>query len=741
MFLHEYLKILYDYCGGGVPTAEFVRDLFESSMSSFGKPDLFPDDSLPQKLFNGNSKLSKQLAGKVRINLDQDCFIGCIDKAAADARQAFMEAFGADPSMDEDEFQERLFLQFRLFIDNPGKEVANIIGEDIKKAPPHGERSAEAQRKYDETVGRYLASARNYYSRIKTLLYDKESKDFNSFYVCNDLEHHSNRKSAVTVSSVTAQKLMEISQFIIITGTGGLGKSMMMSHLLLDAIESYVSGKKIPVFIPLKNFDQSPAGMADYIYDTMQGLCPALSREMFDYALQSGDLLILFDGLDEVRQKDLPRFDRGVERLTNQYPQNGFVISSRPFSEFVSFQQFCVLELLPFTKEQAVQLIQKLEFYPDEPEIKGRFLNALDKTLYTTHRSFAQNPLLLTLMLLTFSRFAEVPSKMHIFYREAFLTLFISHDAAKRSAFKRELKTGLDIDAVEKYIAEICFRSYRDEKYDFTQDEFSAYFAKLPITGKTISARDFLDDLRYGLCIVYFEGGKYRFLHRSFQEYFAAVFMSRQTEEFLGRLGGFFERRYSNAVFPMLYDIVPEKVEAFVFVPYLTSLLARCDAGDGYWTFLEEMYPIISYTDGEVEDWDDNEPESYMFEFILKQLDTDYRLYVGHLPFYESLVTEEVKGYMGPLAVETKNGDTAVFEWPYYEMDEDEEPPEPEIIGYKLEFDVAKVRQRPEKYAELLATLDDNSFIFKCEYNAARVYLDMLRDKMRERSDDLNDLL
>jgi len=230
MFFHEYLKILYDYCGGGCSTAVFVREVFCSSVERSDDLDLLPDDSLAHSLFSGKRNISKPLANKVRPRLDRECFYSLVNTAGVDATDHFKAAFGADVTMDIETFYDKLFEQFRLFIDNPGREVANVIGGETKKAPPPCERSTEAQREYDEAVGRYLASARNYYSNVKNLLFSKQSRAFYDFYVCNDISFGNNRKSAVTVSSATAQKLMEIAQFIIITGTGGLGKSMMMMH-------------------------------------------------------------------------------------------------------------------------------------------------------------------------------------------------------------------------------------------------------------------------------------------------------------------------------------------------------------------------------------------------------------------------------------------------------------------------------------------------------------------------------
>ena len=424
------------------------------------------------------------------------------------------------------------------------------------------------------------------------------------------------------------------------------------------------------------------------------------------------------------------------------------MISSRPIQSFLSFARFSKIKLLPFTKAQALECIDKCDFRPDQPEIQKKFHATLNKGLYKTHKNFAQNPLLLTIMLLTFDQFAEVPSKMHVFYREAFLALSVTHDATK-SAFKRALKTKLSIDEVSAYFAEICFRSYRDEKYEFTDGEFADYFGKLARADKSIAASDFLYDICYNLCLVYEEGGKYHFIHRSFQEYFAAVFMSKQNDKFISRLGGFFEsrwpREFTNSAFPMLYDIIPERVEEFVFVPYLTELFAKCDASDGYWTFLEEEYPTIYYEIGEVDEYADNDPQSYVLEFVLNHLEYRDTLTPCDLPYYDSLVDEEVSADKATFMVlDMRGGKGAEAEWERKKIWPDYTPGEGEelnVSGYKLSFKAAMVRKYPQLYSELLSYLEQNDFIFMYEYQALRAYLMTLTDKIQERGDDLNDLL
>lgn len=595
----------------------------------------------------------------------------------------------------------------------------------------------------------YLASVKERYGSVKTLLYNDNPKPFYDFYVPNYAIHSVERVKNKQFMNVTAESLTAISNFLIIEGIGGLGKTMMMQHLLLNSIENFGKLRRIPIFLPLKDYSESNKKIENFVFSMVQDFNPRITYEDFTAALNNGLFLLLFDGLDEIDYSHSGCFEREIERFTDRYPKNCFVISSRPFQSFISFARFSKVKLQPFTKNQALELIDKADFRPDKPEIRQKFRAALDKSLFKTHRNFAQNPLLLTIMLLTFERFAELPAKMHIFYREAFLALSVTHDANK-GAFKRTLKTGLNIDDIEVYFSEICFRSYRDEKYEFSDGEFAGYFGKLYKSDKTVTASDFLHDMCHNLCLMYFESGKYHFIHRSFQEYFAAVFMSKQTDEFIGKLGSFFEKRstrvFANSAFPMLYDIIPERVEQFIFVPYMSGLFAKCDEGNGYWTFLEEEYPVIYYENGDVDDSAGNDPQSYILELILMQIEYSHTLSSDELPFYDSLVTEEVTEDTAPLLIQETGADgnavgVSVMEWPYYEIDEDEYPPEPEIIGYKLEFEVADVLLHSEDYAELLTVLDNDGFIFKCEYNAARAYLKTLTDKIQERRDDLNDLL
>ena len=593
----------------------------------------------------------------------------------------------------------------------------------------------------------YLKKAKEKYSTIKTLLYSDQPKPFYDFYVCNDIERRipvpSKFKTSyrtTTIGNVTVKSLVECSRFVILAGTGGLGKSMMMRHLLLNSIENYTEMLIIPVFIPLKDFDENVDSLFDYAFSKITNLCGSITAEQFGEVLQEGKCLLLFDGLDEIGSTCSKRFERELEAFTDKYPENNFVISSRPYQTFISYSRFEVLKLKPFSKQQALMLIDNLEFRPDEPIIKEKFRVALNESLFRTHSTFIQNPLLLTIMLLTFEQYAEVPSKMHQFYREAFAALSVKHDANK-GAFKRALKTGLTAERLADYFAEFCSRSYHDEKFEITEDEFSKYFSALKEREKsndrTTTAGDFLYDLCSNICLMYFERGKYYFTHRSFQEYFCALYFSKQKDKNLESIGDFFENRhsrmYGDRTFNMMYDMIPDKVEEYIFLPFLTRLYDRCDSGAGYWTFLETLYPCLRYVKGETEEYIDNDPQSYIYSFI-KQLVRYGNVDCNHFPHYDSLVTDEYV-HVTDDDESTKLVNRKDVDWEY-----EREFGVPDTVGWAYEFEVESVRKDAITYAELLKCLEDENFTLIEEYAEMREYLEDLQEKLTPSGNSLFDL-
>ena len=414
-----------------------------------------------------------------------------------------------------------------------------------------------------------------------------------------------------------------------------------------------------------------------------------------------------------------------------------FVVSSRPTTQFLSYKRFTVFEIDEFTKEQSLELVDKLDFY--DVEAKAKFRDDLDKRLFKSHKQFASNPLLLTIMLMTYSSIGDIPGKMHIFYAKAFETMARLHDATK-GAYKRPLHTGLEPEAFAKYFAEFCARTYRAEELEFTVKTFSEYMEKvIQHRGEELkcSTRDFLLDLKDNLCIMYEEGEKYYFVHRSFQEYFAAVFFSEQMNDKLAMIADQFkelrQKSYHDKTFDMLYDMIPQKIDRFVFVPYLKDLWDRCDSGNGYWTFLKLMYPIIFSYVGDTEEWCENTPEEYFYDFIINENlirengqldDLDWPMCADIFKKDYATIWEDISEGSGTRR-RSKTVDVNSYEFDEYERAQGDYY-EPDYCGQSWEIEIENILKAPDKYQKLIEFIESDEFPLKKEYNAMRTYSDKL---------------
>ena len=414
----------------------------------------------------------------------------------------------------------------------------------------------------------YLTKSYEKYSKTKTIIYGIEPQKLYSFFEVPFL-----KKGTEIINPTTTKVLTDISKFLIIEGSGGIGKSTLMKHLFLSELklEDYV-----PIFIELKDFnEEGHLDLEELLLKKLNQFHNTFQEEYLDYALQSGCFLFLLDGYDELYSENQKEFFKKLNDFCDKYPENHYILSSRPYSEseFIEFQRFTVLKAVPFTKEQAISLITKIE-YPDE-ELKNKFICDLETGLYDRHKSFASNPLLLNIMLSTYNDYAEIPQKLHLFYYQAFDTMLSKHDATK--SYRRKMLSDLSSDTFKECFAIFCFLTYQKAKTEFTFPEIEDIFKKFPPRIKNVlNIGNFIYDLENCLCVLYKEGNRYKFSHRSFQEYFVAYFLNIQTDSkmrdysFLLIESGKFSIR-ADSVFFMLEDMSTQRFNNNILIPLLTK--------------------------------------------------------------------------------------------------------------------------------------------------------------------------
>ena len=146
----------------------------------------------------------------------------------------------------------------------------------------------------------YTNSTKSKNSKIKTLIYRRVPKNIYSFYECVGL---SLEDKIIDTNSIN--NLLLIGKKIIITGTGGIGKSMLMKHLFLN---TYKDTEYIPILLELRKLNESDnkdISIYNSIYKVLADNGFKLADEYYKYSLEQGAYIILLDGFDEVNRDKL----------------------------------------------------------------------------------------------------------------------------------------------------------------------------------------------------------------------------------------------------------------------------------------------------------------------------------------------------------------------------------------------------------------------------------------------------
>jgi len=421
----------------------------------------------------------------------------------------------------------------------------------------------------------YIIRSYDKYSKTKTLLYRDAPVNLNEFYVRTDLllGYQQNIPESAFVEELKKNKR------VVISGTAGSGKSTFCKSIFLDLVENPIG--IFPIFIELRHLnsdsDSDPVtSLFDFILKTLSEIEPTFTQTQLEYSLSLGKILLIFDGFDELNNQIRDKYEKEIISIASKYHNILMLLSSRPDNLFESWEEFYIYKILPLDKTKAKSLISKLDY---DLQVKQKFLDVLDKELFTKHESFACNPLLLTMMLLTYEQIAEIPNKIHLFYEQAFLTLFNKHDSLK-SLYKRKSFSNLPLDDFKKLLAAFSIVSYADRKYYFSDDDIKRYLTNaLKVTGMDVDKTLFLKDLLDTVCIMQRDGNGYTFTHRSFQEYFTSIFLvnysSNNKYKLIDKIAFV---NNSDDVIPMVFDINQDLLEQEWIVPRMKSVISDISA-------------------------------------------------------------------------------------------------------------------------------------------------------------------
>ena len=718
MQFNEFAQKLSQVIRAGANTCTFTKTILEAIIIEDGHDILVGyTESSFKSYFNGKNKISG-ISKKIAVYVSPKEFIEYLKSFPKNTTKQLYNIFkdDIDDIKPANTYEKIAELFANIIIDASGTKKNGVNGNkkcdiytplklspnDIPKCLP-----------ITQTFQKYLNDASVYYSTKKTLLFAEKPCPFYDLYVCNDIKRNKLFESGESIRGVTVEKLEQEAKYIIIQGLGGIGKSMLMTHLFLSSAKQVETTGSIPLLLSLKDYKDNDSSIVDFILKSVNEYDSSISKEDIIDSLVQKRLILLLDGLDEIQSSIRDTFNQHLESLLKAYSGNTIIITSRPVHMFISYSKFTIFDIQDLTKEQALELIRKLDFW--DKEGKNSFMMALDNNLYRTHKGFASNPLLLTIMLMTYSSFGEVPAKMHVFYSKAYETMARLHDASKGS-FKRPLHTKLTPEEFAKYFAQFCARTYMDEVLEFDS------------------------------------------LH------FTAVYFASEYDTNLVKVGNYFEnlrnRSYTDRTFDMLYDMIPQKIERFIFLPFLEKLISgfEKEGKDEYWEFLKTIYPVLYFEEGDVGVSYLNIASSFLYRFIIydKHLDVVSELEYCDWPseIYELPARNWVNAYSNFLI------DEAYDRFPDYDsiprnfllstelVEEDDIPSlysdyfgDPEAEGMTIDIEISELIEEPEQYITLKNYMEQDDFPLFREYRNIKNYYHNLKErtKLETSSDDLFD--
>lgn len=368
----------------------------------------------------------------------------------------------------------------------------------------------------------YLIRSYKKYSVINTLVFKNEQRLLTDLYVPLTIvkgltDTHDKEE---TVMDQVPLALFKQYRRMLITDTAGMGKSTITKYLFLQSISE---GVGIPIYIELRRLSKE-----NDILKEIQTQLNALNKE-FDSSLlldfiNKGGFLFFFDGYDEIAISERTFVIENIQEFISKASDNYFIMTSRPEVSLSCFGDFQSFSIKPLTNEQAFELLKK---YDSSKDVSKSLIAELKTGRYTAIDEFLTNPLLVSLLFAAYDYKHTIPLKKNIFYRQVYDAYFDSHDLSKGGSYIHEKKTGLDIDEFSRVLRHVAYECLRLHKIEFEKDALLTLIetARNNCPDLKFSTSDFMYDLLTSVPLFCKDGNYYRWVHKSLQEYFAALFI------------------------------------------------------------------------------------------------------------------------------------------------------------------------------------------------------------------------
>ena len=320
-------------------------------------------------------------------------------------------------------------------------------------------------------------------------------------------------------------------QRLFILGKPGAGKTTFLKHLALEAARDIKA--KVPIFVPLKVWNDSGLDLLDFIAQQFTQCQVDHAQALVETLLNTGEALVLLDGLDEVNHTNRQRSQAiaAIHDFAQQHTQVQILITCRIAATDYTFEQFTYVEIADFNQEQLETFVHK--WFADNPVKRDSFLSEINKEEHRGLRELGRVPLLLTMLCLAFDDNMIFPHRRVDIYIDALDALLRKWDTS-RNIHRDEIYRTLSPVRKHHLFARIAAETFENKQSAFPQTQLEQYIVRylqrlphadrqtrLDIDGTVILKAI---ETQHGI-LVERAHRIYAFAHLTFQEYYTACYI------------------------------------------------------------------------------------------------------------------------------------------------------------------------------------------------------------------------
>ncbi|CAN1213601.1 NACHT domain-containing NTPase [Tumidithrix helvetica PCC 7403] len=413
---------------------------------------------------------------------------------------------------------------------------------------------------------------------------------------------------AVDRKQISGMQVVETYSKLRVLGKPGVGKTTFLQYLAIQCNRGKFAAHQIPIFILLRDFaeesrENGKFSLLEYIRQAF--LVAGVSNlSALEVLLQSGRILLLLDGMDEVLSQDSTAVLREIRKFSEKYHRNRFVASCRTAAQKLQMRGFYDVEIAPFTQEQINVFAQKwFVAFTKTTAQSGRdrsilFMQNLNLPENWHLRQLVVTPLFLHLACWVFHGQAKFPAKRTEFYKQGLDLLLGKWDESKGIA-RDDVYRGFLLPQKQKLLSQLAAVTFEKGQYFFEQRTIEQYIGDYlrHLPGEVLEAEELqLEseamlksiEAQHGL-LTERARGIFSFSSLAFQEYFTArkIVAShnlRSLEQALGGLVKHIDDPHWREVFLLtasmlrsadsLVQLMKQQIDALVAQdPYLQEFL------------------------------------------------------------------------------------------------------------------------------------------------------------------------